>query len=67
MATESQITRIWDFPGGQVAKTALPMEQTQVWYPVRELDPTCKWRYGNATRKTEDPVCCNQDLVQPKK
>ena len=30
-----------DFPGGLVAKTALPMQGTQVQYLVKELDPTC--------------------------
>ena len=30
-----------DFPGGPVAKTALPMQGTWVRSLVRELDPTC--------------------------
>ena len=30
-----------DFPGGPVAKTALPMQAVQVPSLVRELDPTC--------------------------
>ena len=30
-----------NFPGGPVAKTALPMQGARVWSMVRELDPTC--------------------------
>ena len=32
--------KLWDFPGGPVAKT-LPMQGAQVRSLVREFDPTC--------------------------
>ena len=31
-----------DFPGGLVAKTALPMQEAQIQTLVGELDPTCR-------------------------
>ena len=38
-----------DFPGGSMAKTALPVQGAQVHSLVRELDPTCH----NQTRSTQ--------------
>ena len=41
IAWKDQTDRSWDFPGGPVAKTLLPMQGTQVQSLVKELDPEC--------------------------
>ena len=48
----------WDFAGGPVAKTALPMQRTLVRFLVRKLEPACP---------NYEFSCCNKDPAQPNK
>ena len=53
--------KAWNFPGGPVAKTVLPVRGTWVHSLVGEL------AVSHATAKMGDPECCSGDPVQPNK
>ena len=54
----------WDFPGGPVVKTLLPMQGAPVQGLVKDLDPHALTKSSQAA--TKDPTCSNKDLVQQK-